>query len=79
MDGPRDYHPKSDRERQIRYCWMWNLNDSNELINETDSQTSKTNLMITKGEMWRDKLGLWDEFIYKDLLYTAQGTLLNIL
>ena len=47
-------------------------NYSNELINETDLQTSKTNLMVTKGEMWRDKLGLWDEFIYKDLLYTAR-------
>ena len=44
MDGPRDYHTKSDREIQISYdiTYMWNLkNDTNELIykTETDSQT----------------------------------------
>ena len=26
MDGPRDYHTKSDRERQISHtAYMWNL------------------------------------------------------
>ena len=44
IDGPRDYHTKSDRERQISYdiTYMWNLkNDTNGLIykTETDSQT----------------------------------------
>ena len=51
MDGPRDYHSKSDgdyhdksdRERQIYITYMWNLkkHDTNELIYkaETDSQT----------------------------------------
>ena len=45
---------------------MWNLilkNDTNELTykTETDSQISKKNLTVTKGERWgRDKLGAWD-------------------
>ena len=43
---------------------MWNLKkDTNELIykSDTDSQTSKTNLWLPKGEgEGRDKLGVWD-------------------
>ena len=44
MDGPRDDHTKSERERQIPYdiTYMWNLKyDTNELIYEieTESQT----------------------------------------
>ena len=58
MDGPRDYHTKwskSDRERQISYdiTYMQNLKKcTSELIykTETDSQTSKTNLLLPKGK-----------------------------
>ena len=45
---------------------MWNLkkNGTNEVIykTETDSQTLKTNLWLTKGKGkgGRDKLGVWD-------------------
>ena len=42
MDATRDYHTKSERERQIPYdiTYMWNLKyDTNEPIYETDSQT----------------------------------------
>ena len=37
-------------------------NDTNELIYEaeTDPQTQKTNLWLTKGKRGRDKLGVWD-------------------
>ena len=41
-DGPRDFHTKLERERQIPCdsTYMWNLNyDTNEFIYETDSQT----------------------------------------
>ena len=67
MDGPREYHTKwrkSDRDRQILYdiTYMWNLkNDTSESIYKRDSQTQKTNLLVTKGERaGRDKLGVWD-------------------
>ena len=44
--------------------YMWNLkNDTNELTykTETDSQTQKTNLWLSKGKgRRRDKLGVWD-------------------
>ena len=45
--------------------YMCNLkNDTHELINqtETDSQTQKQKLMVTKGKVARerDKLGVWD-------------------
>ena len=58
MDGPRDYRTKSDRERiQYGITYMWNLkrkHDTNELVYkaETDSQTQRMNLMVTRGEMW---------------------------
>ena len=46
IDGPRDYHTKTERERQISYdiTSMWNIKyDTNELIYEieTDSQSRK--------------------------------------
>ena len=45
----------SERERQIPYdiSYIWNLNDTNELIykTETDSQTSKSNLRLPKGKV----------------------------
>ena len=44
IDGPRDYHTKSERERQMPYggTYMWNLkHDMSKLTceTETDSQT----------------------------------------
>ena len=39
-DGPRDFHTKSERERQIPCdsTYVWNLKyDTNEFIYETDS------------------------------------------
>ena len=62
MDGPRDYHTKwrkSEGERQIPYdiAHMWNLkHNTNECIykTETDSQTSKTNLWLPKGNGWEE-------------------------
>ena len=49
MDGPRDHHTKSNRERQTSYdiAYMWNLKyNINELIGkiEKDSWIEKTNL-----------------------------------
>ena len=41
MDGPREYHTKSERERQIPYdiIYMRNLKyDTDELIYKTDSE-----------------------------------------
>ena len=42
MDGPRDYHIKPERERQILYgiTYVWNIKcDANELIYETDTDS----------------------------------------
>ena len=42
IDGPRDYHTKSERERQISYdiTYTWKLKyDTNEHIYKIDSQT----------------------------------------
>ena len=55
MDGPGDYHISKVRQRQISYdiTYMWELKYyTNELIykTETDSQTQKTNLWLTKGK-----------------------------
>ena len=54
---------RSDRERQIScdITFMWKLkHNTNEFIDEieTDSQTSKTNLWLPKGEE-KYKLGVW--------------------
>ena len=41
MDATRDYHTKSERERQILYdiTYMWNLKyDSNEPIYKTETE-----------------------------------------
>ena len=46
---------------------MWNLKNyanANESVYkaETDSQTQKTNLWLSKGDIWgRDRLGVWNE------------------
>ena len=54
-------------DKDILYiAYIWNLkNNTNELIykTETDSQTQKTNLWLPK-RMGRDKLGVWDSYIY---------------
>ena len=44
IDGPRDYHTKSERERQMPYgsTYMWNLKHETCKLTcerETDSQT----------------------------------------
>ena len=62
---------------------MWNLkNYINEVTQETDSWTQKTNLWLPKGT--RSKLRVWDQqiqtTIYKinnKALLTAQGTIIN--
>ena len=60
MDGPRDYHTKSDRVRQIQYItYMWTLkNDTNELIYKTeiDSQIQKKNLWLSEGNGERGQI-----------------------
>ena len=47
----------------VTYMWILK-HDTNELIHkiETASQTQKTNLWLPKGkgELGRDKLGVWD-------------------
>ena len=51
MGAPRDYHTKSETERQIQYniTYMWNLNyDTNELIYETDSQAQRIDLWLPR-------------------------------
>ena len=61
MDGPRDYHTKSDREKANIICYHLHVEskkkkDTKELIykNETDSQTLKTNLWLRKRKSgWR--------------------------
>ena len=64
MGGPRDYHTKwikSDRERQISYCLLWNLkkkNDPNELTLQNRPANTEDKLMVTKGVV-RGKLGGW--------------------
>ena len=67
MDGPRDYHTKwskSDRERQILYdiTYIWNLKivqmDLFTKLKQTHRHSKQ--IMVTKGEGGRDKLGVWD-------------------
>ena len=57
MDGPRDDHTKSERERKIPYItYMWNLKyDTNGHNHETDSQ--RTDLWLPRGRWW-GRLGL---------------------
>ena len=54
MDGTRNYHTKSERERQTLYdiTYTWNLKyDTNVLIYETEtgSQTWKPDLQLPRG------------------------------
>ena len=44
-------------------AYTWNLKkDTNELVykTETDPQTQKANLRLSKGKWRRDQLGVWD-------------------
>ena len=43
MDGPRDYHTKSHRERQIPYdiTYMWNLKTTQMNISMKQKQTHR--------------------------------------
>ena len=55
MHGPRDYHTKSDRERQIFYditytCYLKNKTNKSIYKTETDSQTQNTNSWLPKGK-----------------------------
>ena len=66
MDGSRDYHTKSERERQIPYdiTYMWNLKyDTNEqnLQNRNRLTDIKNRLVVAKGEGRIESLGLADE------------------
>ena len=59
MDGPRDYHTKSDRERHIYdITYMWNLikkwHKWTSLQNR-HPQTLKSNL-VTKGDIWEEEI-----------------------
>ena len=61
MDGLRDDHTKSDRERQTSYdsTYMWKLkNNTNEHFYKTekDPQTLKTNSWLPKGTGWGEGL-----------------------
>ena len=49
MDGPKDYHAEDKISYDITYMWT-PKNDTNELIykTETDSQTQKSKLMVTR-------------------------------
>ena len=64
MEGPRDYHTKSEvRQKKTNTIWynlcMESKNDTNELIYKTCRFTDRGNhLMITKGDGRRDKLGV---------------------
>ena len=65
MDGSRDYHTKSERERQIPYdiTYMWNLKyDTNEqnLQNRNRLTDIKNRLVVAKGEGRIESLGLAD-------------------
>ena len=57
MDGSRDYHSKSDEDRQISYniTHIWNLkNDTNAHIYKTETLTDfKNKLTVTKAERWK--------------------------
>ena len=61
MDGPRDSHTKSDKDKYNITYMESKKKDTNELIykTETDLQTSKISLWLTKGETWH-QLGDWD-------------------
>ena len=61
------YREKSERQISQDITYVWNLKyDINEHIYETktDTLTLKTNLWLPKWKWERDKLGVWDSWIY---------------
>ena len=74
MDGPRDFHTKTEREIQIPYAiiYTWNLKyDTNESIYETDQETQRTDVQLPRqgsgrgrGEGQIGSLGLADASWY---------------
>ena len=72
MDGPRDYHTKWSKRKKYHMILpiMWNLKKyTNKLTYKTEIEKKKNRnrptdiekkLMVTKGELGRDKLGLGD-------------------
>ena len=65
MDGPREYHTKSDRERQTLYItYMWNLKKRYKwtyLQNRNRLADIENNYGYQRGKVGgRDKLGVWD-------------------
>ena len=67
MDAIRDYHTKSERERQMPYdiTYIWNLKygrNGPTYKTETDSQTWRTDLWFPTGRWdevgWTESLGL---------------------
>ena len=65
IDGPRYYHTKSDRERQISYniTYMWNLKQKDSFMNLFTKQKQihrlgKQNYDYQWGKVGADKLGV---------------------
>ena len=70
MDGPRDYHTKSERERQILFAitYTWNLKyNTNEYIYQAEKRlaNAENRPVVAKGgggrEGRRKRVGLADE------------------
>ena len=93
MDGTRDSHTKSERERQIPYdiTYIWKLIYGTNVPfyrKETDSQIQQTDLWAPsgrrKGVEWNGGSGLVDtnyylEWINKKSYCIAQGTISDLL
>ena len=65
VDGPRYYHTKSDRERQLSYniTYMWNLKKRDSFMNLFTKQRQshrlgKQNYDYQWGKVGADKLGV---------------------
>ena len=65
MNTTRDYHAKSERERQYGIPYMWHLNcDTNEPTYETETEPQRKDWWLPKvrglGQGWSERLGLAD-------------------
>ena len=65
MNTTRDYHAKSERERQYGIPYMRNLNcDTNEPTYETETEPQRKDWWLPKvrglGQGWSERLGLAD-------------------
>ena len=65
MDGPRDYHIKSNKNNHITYMWNLKKNATSELMHKNRNRVTEFEDKFTapKGERsrWgRNKLGVWD-------------------